>query len=539
MHDPRTPISRDPESTEESDGNARFSEGPDYRPMRSPAPDALEGDEGHYHSVTSHGHEQGHLHGHRLGHSHHGHDHGHGHEHHHHPHDHSHSHDHHHHPHGTPHHHGHDHHHHHPHDEADRGKRTELEPGAGRGQILFLDAPSGLAGDMLVAALVDLGVPFAAVLDSLGRLPLTGYQARIESGFAGAIGGSRFCVEVEPGHPERSYYEIMALLGQSTLAPNVRALAERVFLRLGLAEAEVHRTTLDHVHFHEVGAVDAIVDIVAAATCLDYLDATVLLSPLPLGYGSVQCRHGVIPLPAPAAVLCLKGVPTYAAGIEAELVTPTGAAIAASVASGFSRWPEFAPEHVGWGLGTQVLPDRPNALRAVLGPAWDESAWDESRATGHGADTNGPDSTQIVLETNLDDCTGELAAHAVRCLLEAGARDAWLTPIVMKKGRPGVTLSALCSPEAEAAVSAALMRETTTLGYRRFLVSRPERPRSVQEVETEYGSVPVKVSAGPWGAAVLKPEFDVCVELAARRGVAARQVLAAATAAAELKFRGA
>ncbi|HEU4582388.1 MAG TPA: nickel pincer cofactor biosynthesis protein LarC [Polyangiaceae bacterium] len=364
---------------------------------------------------------------------------------------------------------------------------------------------------MTIAALVDLGVPFAEVQRVISSLPLDGFQLELTRGFAGAIGASHFDVRVDGRQPERSYAQIDALLLGAALPPRTQSLARAIFRRLAEAEAEVHRVDLAHVHFHEVGAVDAIVDIVGAAACFDYLGADVVASPMPLGRGTVECRHGVLPLPAPAALLCLRGVPTYDAGIAAELVTPTGAAIIATVASSFSSWPSFIPEHVGWGKGTRELPDRPNAVRAVLGQPWQAAA-------------GGP-ATHVVVEANVDDLTGELAGHALSALLGAGALDAWLTPIQMKKGRPGLILSALCPVSAADALGAVLLRETSSLGYRKSPVTRGERPRRIIEVQTPWGSIPIKVSTGPWGSPQIKPEFDICAARAEQHGVPAREVI--------------
>src|SRR5690606_18730386 len=199
---------------------------------------------------------------------------------------------------------------------------------------------------------------------------------------------------VDQPQPERRYAAIDELLAAAPLPPRTQSLARAIFRRLAEAEAEVHRTAIEDVHFHEVGAIDAIVDIVAAAACLDFIGAdSVVSSPLPLGRGRVKSRHGMLPLPAPASLLCLRGVPTYDAGIEAELVTPTGAAIIATAASSFTGWPSFIPERVGWGMGTMVLADRPNAVRAVLGEPW--QAVGVSSAATH-----------AVVETNIDDLSG-------------------------------------------------------------------------------------------------------------------------------------
>jgi uncharacterized protein (TIGR00299 family) protein len=400
----------------------------------------------------------------------------------------------------------------------------ELSRGAGEGMTLFFDAPSGLAGDMTVAALVDLGVPFSEVIAAVGCLGLQGFSIEVTSGFAGAIGASRFSVTVDKPQPERHYSEIDELLALAPLAPRTQSLARAIFRRLAEAEAEVHRMEVADVHFHEVGAIDAIVDIVAAAACLDFLGAEVMASPLPLGRGTVKCRHGILPLPALASLLCLRGVPTYDAGIEAELVTPTGAAIIATVAGSFVSWPSFTPERVGWGMGTRVLPDRPNALRVVLGEPW--------QAVGHSAGA-----THVVVEANVDDLSGELAGHALTALLKAGALDAWLTPIQMKKGRPGLTLSALCPITGADRLGAILLRETSSLGYRKVAVTRGERPRRMIEVATPYGLIPIKVGTGPWGSPQIKPEFDVCAARAEEHGVPVRDVVQVALVAARQELR--
>jgi hypothetical protein len=230
-----------------------------------------------------------------------------------------------------------------------------------------------------------------------------------------------------------------------------------------------------------------------------------------------------LPLPAPATLLCLRGVPTVDSGLDVELVTPTGAAIVATVAERFTRrWPALVPERVGLGAGTRSLPDRPNALRVVLASTAAEVA-------GQGG------GEYVVIEANVDDMTGELAGHAIAVLLESGAIDAWAAPVTMKKGRPGLIVSALCRESAAEQVAAALLRETSSLGARRHAVTRSERPRRVQQVETPFGPIPVKIAEGPYGPAQVKPEFDACAAAARAAGVPVREVIAAALAA----YRGA
>ena len=260
----------------------------------------------------------------------------------------------------------------HTHDDARRGEalrfgNARLERGAGIGRLLYFDCFSGVAGDMSVAALIDLGVPLEVVQSAVAAVGIEGVAVDIQPAQTGAIGGVRFRVEAWGQHPERSYAEIVRLLDNATFDDDIRRRAQAIFRRLAEAEAFVHRAPIEAVTFHEVGAVDAIADIVGAAAALAFLGADLICSPLPMGHGTIECRHGVLPLPAPATVACLRGAPTYDAGIEAELVTPTGAAIVATQAARFARWPSLAPIAIGWGAGTRQLPDRLNALRAVLG----------------------------------------------------------------------------------------------------------------------------------------------------------------------------
>jgi hypothetical protein len=411
------------------------------------------------------------------------------------------------------------HHHHHRHEhEHEHGERNEeIAQGVGSGKILFLDAPSGLAGDMIIAALVDLGVPQNVVQDALSKIALKDVHVHFGTRARSGIVGTSFDVHVEGEQPERTFKSIREMLEASALDARVKARALATFEKLAHAEAKVHRSTIDEVHFHEVGAVDAIVDVVGSAAALEHLGARMIVSPLPMGRGFVKARHGTLPLPAPATVECLAGFPTYDAGIEFELVTPTGAAIVAANATGSSRWPSFSPERVGWGAGAADLKDRANLLRAVLGTPNDVAR---------------DGSTHVVLEANLDDATGELVASALEIALAEGALDAWSTPITMKKGRPAVTVSVLAVAERADALAHVLLRETTSLGVRRYRVDRVERPRRVVVVHTPYGKIPVKVAEGPFGPPQVKPEHDACAAAAKAHGVPLREVMRAALVAA-------
>jgi len=390
-----------------------------------------------------------------------------------------------------------------------------LQEGDGRESILFFDAFSGVAGDMTIAGLLDLGVPLLVVERALAALPIEGFHLHRGHAHKNAIVATSFEVHLEAEQPFRNYREIDEMLAKSALSSPVKDLARRIFRTLAESEAMVHQMPVADVHFHEVGAVDAIVDIVGAAAALTFLGAKVVCSPLPMGHGFIKAAHGMLPNPPPAVVHCLKGVPTYAVDVPFELVTPTGAAIVATVAESFERWPTMSPDRVGYGAGHRDLADRPNLLRMVLG----KPTLTEVEA--------GP-STHVLLEANVDDMTGELAAHALTILLEGGALDAWATPVVMKKGRPGLVISALVEAAAERDVTETLLRETTSIGVRRTPASRVERPRRIVSVNTVYGDVRLKISEGPYGPAQVKPEFEDCAARAKEHGVPLREVARAA-----------
>ncbi|HEX3771183.1 MAG TPA: nickel pincer cofactor biosynthesis protein LarC [Polyangiaceae bacterium] len=410
--------------------------------------------------------------------------------------------------------------------DAPRAAPFELPPlarGSGEGKLLFLDAPSGLAGDMIVAALVDLGVPARVVADALAALAVTGFHVDFGSRVRSGVVAGSFEVHVDEAQPARTYAGVRALLDASRLPDGVRARAHATFRRLAEAEAKVHRAPIDDVHFHEVGAIDAIADVVGSAAALDFLGAELQVSPLPMGRGFVNAAHGRLPLPAPATVDCLAGLATYDGGIDFEFVTPTGAAIVGAHATGSTRWPSMRPERTGWGAGTADLRDRPNLLRAVLG-----------RPEGVAPTTSG--ATHTVLEVNVDDATGELAASWVESLLAEGALDAWVVPITMKKGRPAMTIAAIAPAERADAVAHAMLRETTSIGLRRYEVARLERPRRIEEVETPYGPIPIKIATGPFGPPQVKPEFDACAKAAAAHRVPVREVVRAAMASAATRL---
>jgi pyridinium-3,5-bisthiocarboxylic acid mononucleotide nickel chelatase len=407
--------------------------------------------------------------------------------------------------------HGHGHGHEHGHTHA-RRERPSLEPKLGR--LLFIDAFSGVSGDMFISGMLDLGVPLAVVQEAVSTLPLDGYRLEQGTRFRNGIAATSFDVHVDQDQPHRTWRDIDGMLGSAKLPQGVAERARAVFARLAEAEGQVHGISPNEVHFHEVGAVDAIVDIVGAAAMVTWLAPTnVLCSPLPMGHGTIRADHGVLPLPAPATVTCLRGVPTYGVDVEGEMVTPTGAAIISTFADGFVRWPSIEIERAGFGSGSKDWGDRPNLIRMVVGT---ETA--EASASSSG--------THTIIETNVDDMTGELAGHTIAKLMNLGALDVWATPSTTKKGRPGLVLSVLVGKPRAVELEQAVLRETTSLGVRLYDVTRLERPRTMSEVRTRFGLIPLKVAGGGFGADQVKPEFDACVKAAEEHGVTVREVLA-------------
>lgn len=419
---------------------------------------------------------------------------------------------------------------------AAKTARDSLLRGAGHGKLLYLDAGSGLAGDMVVAALVDLGVPQTVILEGLAGLELSGYSVHFTHVYRASMRSSHFDVRLEQSQPSRDYRAIVSLLTVCpSLTEGARELALAAFEKLGRAEAQIHGTTLDRVHFHEVGAVDSIVDITAAAIAFDYLGAHVVCSPLPLGRGTTRSAHGVIPLPAPATVLCLAGAPTYDAGLPEELVTPTGACLAGTVVQEFSGWPAFRPERVGVGAGTKEFPDRPNVLRAILGtpvaPASEASATHPSPDSPRSPSLTRRTGSHTLIETNIDDLSPEVAAYAVQRAFAAGALDVWTTPIGMKKARPALMFSALATNENVDTIIEVILSETSSIGVRLQAVDRVERPRRMLEVETKYGPIEVKVAGGDGLPEHVAPEYESCRLAAEQHRIPIRRAYNAALAA--------
>jgi uncharacterized protein (TIGR00299 family) protein len=379
-------------------------------------------------------------------------------------------------------------------------------------RILYLDCFSGVSGDMLLGALMDLGAEPEALSTELSKLNLDGWRLHGERARRSGIAATKAHVELaEAPQPHRRLPDILALLEASSLHGSDREGAAAIFRRLAAAEASVHGTSVDEVEFHEVGSLDAIIDITAAVIGLRLLGIERLYaSPLPGGSGTAHSMHGAIPVPAPATLQLMAdaGIPLAASSGDRpiEMVTPTGAAILAERAT-FER-PAMRVQAVGHGAGGRDPEGWPNVLRAVIGETIDR--------------THAP--TMLLLETNIDDMSGELIGYAQELLFEAGAADVWIQPIQMKKNRPGVLLSMLCAPDREQAMTDILLRETSTLGVRVRPVSRHEAQREVFEFASSLGPAAVKVKRLPGQPPRVSPEYEVCRRIARERGMPLAEV---------------
>lgn len=380
-------------------------------------------------------------------------------------------------------------------------------------KIAYLDCQSGISGDMTLAALVDAGVELAAIQAGVASLGLPEVKLSVNEVKRGGFRGLHLSVEHPPEHAHRHLHHITDMIDGSQLSGRQKDLAKRIFTRLGEAEAKVHGTTIRKVHFHEVGAIDSIADIVGAAIGWDLLGVDrIVCSPLPTGTGTITIAHGTCSVPAPATAELLAGIPLAESHLAAELTTPTGAAIVATLVDQFSPLPAMKIERIGYGAGTRELEQQPNLLRLFVGEA-----------------VAGLASDQVwVLETNLDDVTGEVIGFATTKLLEAGALDVYTTAIQMKKNRPGVTLTVLCQPPLLEKMERILFRETGTLGVRRWPASRHKLERKPHQVETEFGTVEGKLGWIAGQEPAFSPEFESCGEIARQRDVPLKDVYEAA-----------
>lgn len=385
-------------------------------------------------------------------------------------------------------------------------------------RVAYLDCSTGISGDMTVAALIDAGVDAGAIRAAVDSLGLPGVKFATHQVMRCAFRALHLSIEHPEQHAHRHLSDIVKIIGGATaVTRRQKDSAKRIFAAIAAAEAKVHGTTVEKIHFHEVGAIDSIVDIVATAVGFDLLGVDeVIASRVPTGRGQVRIAHGVCQVPTPGTAELLVGIPLIDVPVDAELTTPTGAAILKTLVNRFGPLPEMMIERVGYGAGTKEFPDRANILRLIVGT---------TAATA--------DSDQVfVLETNLDDVSGEVIGFTKQKLLAAGALDVFSTSVQMKKDRPGTLLSVLCRPADRERIESILFTETATFGVRRHLVDRNKRQRQSCTVETPWGQVAGKLG-GIGASLVFTPEFDSCSKLAAQYAVPLRDVYRAAELAFE------
>ena len=391
-------------------------------------------------------------------------------------------------------------------------------------KVAYFDCFAGVSGDMIAGALLDLGLPLATLEKQLAKIGIDGYEVSAGRTQKNHIGATKFDVTVTAPEAARTFNDVRTLIEASGLTAAAKRDALAIFKLIGEAEAKVHGVPLDEVHFHEVGATDAIIDVIAAVTGLRYLGFDkVYASPIATGTGTVVTAHGILPVPAPATLEILTGVPIYSTQIRAELATPTGAAILAHYATFTEKMPVMRPEKTGYGAGTRDL-EIPNVLRVIVG----EALIGDGNLAGHEA--------AVLIETNIDDTSGEVLGYTMEALLELGALDVWFTPIQMKKNRPAVMLSVLVPTHLEQAAIDTIIAETGTLGVRISKHARVVAERKLLEVDTAFGRVRVKIGRHKGRVTSVAPEFDDCRASAQAHAVPLKEVFAAAREAARIQI---
>jgi pyridinium-3,5-bisthiocarboxylic acid mononucleotide nickel chelatase len=389
-------------------------------------------------------------------------------------------------------------------------------------RIAYFDCFSGISGDMVLGALVDAGADLRAIESELRKLGLEGWTISAEKVKRGQIFATHVKVATTEGHHHRGLSIILGRIEKAQLAPRAADRARRIFTRLAESEAKVHNLPVEQVHFHEVGAVDSIVDIVGAAVGFDLLGIDEFsCSPLDVGAGQVMTAHGLLPVPAPATADLLKGAPVYTSGIQKELVTPTGAAIATTLSTSYTKIPEMTLTAIGYGAGSMDFPEKANVMRLLIG---------EREAAQAGNDLHGSaDAPITVIETNLDDMSPQIYGYFVERALAAGALDVFSTAVSMKKNRPGLLVTILCEPSNQARLTDLLFSETTTIGVRMHEARRRTLAREFLHVQTEFGEVRMKISRLNGSVLNATPEYDDCQRIAATKGIPLKAVLAAAS----------
>ena len=396
--------------------------------------------------------------------------------------------------------------------------------------IAYFDCFSGISGDMVLGAIVDAGADLRAIESELRKLGLEGWAISSEKVKRGQIFATHVNVATTEGHHHRGLSIILDRIEKAQLAPRAAERARKIFTRLAESEAKVHHLPVEQVHFHEVGAVDSIVDIVGACIGFELLGIDEFAcSPLDVGAGQVMTAHGLLPVPAPATADLLRGAPIYTSGIQKELVTPTGAAIATTLSISYSKIPEMTMRAIGYGAGSMDFPEKANVLRLLIG---------ERESAAAGENLHGESDAPItVIETNVDDMSPQIYGYFVDRALAAGALDVFSTAVQMKKNRPGQLITILCEPTNVSRLTDLLFSETTTIGVRMYEARRRTLAREFLSVDTGHGPVRMKISRLNGSVLNATPEYDDCQRIAAEKGIPLKDVLAAASYAFQNQYK--
>ena len=379
--------------------------------------------------------------------------------------------------------------------------------------ILYYDCFSGISGDMHLGAMIDLGVDAGFLRSELGKLGVSGYSIRVEKDSRHGITGTRVDVVCNEEHQHRTLKDILKILSASSLSGPVRERSKTMFTRLAQAEARVHDKPVEEIHFHEVGAIDSIVDIVGAAICIEVLKpGRILCSRVELGGGFVECAHGKLPVPVPATTELLAGVPVRTGTVESETTTPTGAVILAANVDEFTQMKNFRISKTGYGIGQRKM-EIPNLLRVYMGES------DETGTASHAGS-----SEALMIECNIDDMNPEFYGFIMEELFACGADDVFLSPITMKKTRPASKLSVLCDPALENQVTGIILSQTTSLGIRKYQVTKSMLQREVETIQTRYGTVRIKHALSGGKRIKSKPEYEDCIEIARKQNIPIQEV---------------
>lgn len=386
-------------------------------------------------------------------------------------------------------------------------------------RILFIEPFSGISGDMMIGAFLDLGLSFEELREKLAMLPLQGYRISAVKCMRCGIHATKFDVDAGHSHSHRGFTDIRRMIESSGLSPWVKEKSVEAFRRLAEAEGKIHGKPLEEVHFHEVGAVDSIVDIVGSMIAVEaFLPADILASSVNVGHGTLECQHGTYPVPGPAAQELLKGIPTFTNDVPGELTTPTGATLLATLARAFGQRPSMKIRATGYGAGSRQTGGNANVLRISLGEATEDAA---------GTDVS-PDRQVAVIEATIDDMNPQVYGYFLDKAMDAGALDVYSTPIQMKKNRPGLCVSCICAVADVDRLAELIFRETTTIGIRYFLAERKTLEREFVPVESAYGRVAMKISLLRGRVVNYAPEFEDCRRLASEKGVPLKEVQSAA-----------